>query len=1137
MNINHVIHIARYHAKLLRRSCFFRVYVVFTFCCSIFIQLFFQSDIFGAFMSPALASAIPNTGGYLLEVFLVFPVLFCGSSLWSKRNRPDSLDAIYVRPVGNTDYILGVAWGMFWAFFEVNVIFLLASILVHLFGASSPFYVSIYLFYLVTLFIPSLVYMLGVAFFIKSWVGNQALSLLILFGYVIMVFSFLDDYKQGIFDPLTLRFPSMISEIIGHPDLQGYLLRRGCWFLVGCGLLGYSMITFKRLSNTLSGYRIQGIAASVLVLGGLLCGHVAFSLQQEEMSLRKKYVNTYCKYSDRAKLKLVSLDIFCEQVGKGISGESCMVVKNEMPQKLSEVLLYLNPLLEVTQLTCAGKELFFERENQIIVINKTLSPGETCELKLKYVGSIDENICYLDVPDNSIFGTDRHKRTDTGKRYVYLEDRFTLLLPECLWYPVTVPPVNPVSSFHVEKNFTDYSLKVIAPEKMVISPGERTEIGDSVIFKNEYPLPGIFLCIGDYEKASLTVDSVDFELYVFKGHGESIFQMEGLGDVFSGVLFDLKCNIESDKGRRYPFKRFMLVEIPLSFMSYYRNERGGSENVQPECIFLPERGNGIIIPRMTKGKGESPESEKIFEEDENARILLQVFASSNFMNEYKPLRLDIKNRILSASFGRNVDFFKQEKNITDISSLFFDYTVFIHSSEIPVIDMVIKMLLRNENVVKFDGMMPVSNQGHQNAIHYLAGNSFKDAMTDKDISADFFYELLKVKSEDLRNLVLLAGISSERFREFLFDFMERNSFREVEFSQLNKECVRVLGIDLMDLLPSWYETDQVPKFIIRDFVTRWIKNDPSEERPRRDSKMQIQFSIYNDSKVDGVVSFFSEYHVSSGSGNTTLRNKKVMQKNFLIEAGVGKEITFVVDQLLTSGAINTNISCNLPNEIRFNMYPYLPTQDTSQRIVERDSSFFYPSSREIIVDNEDDGFHVFDAETRNKWLYKSKVSKMGHGDKSIMGVIIPRWTYFVDAGYYGNHVRSGVSKTAGKGDSRVEWRTVLPESGEYEVFAYMYQSVNIRMLGKSMRYQVGDKIIDMKNTGKVMGIDAVPKQYYTVFHTGGEEEVIIETKGISGWISLGRYYFSSGENKISLSDKGEPYQEIEADAMKWVKCK
>lgn len=47
---------------------------------------------------------------------------------------------------------------------------------------------------------------------------------------------------------------------------------------------------------------------------------------------------------------------------------------------------------------------------------------------------------------------------------------------------------------------------------------------------------------------------------------------------------------EISTGRKYPYKRFQLVETPLDFTSYFRDEMKSSGFVQPEVLYFPERG-------------------------------------------------------------------------------------------------------------------------------------------------------------------------------------------------------------------------------------------------------------------------------------------------------------------------------------------------------------------------------------------------------------------------------------------------------------------------------------------------------------------------------------------------------------------
>ena len=102
-------------------------------------------------------------------------------------------------------------------------------------------------------------------------------------------------------------------------------------------------------------------------------------------------------------------------------------------------------------------------------------------MELSYKGQIDERICYLNVPDAEIADTRErmYLACRLGKRYSYLRKDFTLLIPEVLWYPTTVPPENPGSPYDNSRDFTRYSLRVRNYGKnKVISQGMRMKKGD-----------------------------------------------------------------------------------------------------------------------------------------------------------------------------------------------------------------------------------------------------------------------------------------------------------------------------------------------------------------------------------------------------------------------------------------------------------------------------------------------------------------------------------------------------------------------------------------------------------------------------------------------------------------------------------
>lgn len=52
---------------------------------------------------------------------------------------------------------------------------------------------------------------------------------------------------------------------------------------------------------------------------------------------------------------------------------------------------------------------------------------------------------------------------------------------------------------------------------------------------------------------------------------------------------NVKADIERRIRRTYLYDRFVVVEVPRTFASYFRNKKGENEFVQLEMLLLPER--------------------------------------------------------------------------------------------------------------------------------------------------------------------------------------------------------------------------------------------------------------------------------------------------------------------------------------------------------------------------------------------------------------------------------------------------------------------------------------------------------------------------------------------------------------------
>ena len=96
---------------------------------------------------------------------------------------------------------------------------------------------------------------------------------------------------------------------------------------------------------------------------------------------------------------------------------SAIMLQNQRKETLHEVIFYLNPALEIESMKWNDEEINVEREYQVIRVKKQIQPDDTIRVEMNYEGEIDENVCYLDVPNVRLQDMDKHIACPVGKRY------------------------------------------------------------------------------------------------------------------------------------------------------------------------------------------------------------------------------------------------------------------------------------------------------------------------------------------------------------------------------------------------------------------------------------------------------------------------------------------------------------------------------------------------------------------------------------------------------------------------------------------------------------------------------------------------------------------------------------------------
>lgn len=1089
-----IVCIAWQEYRLLWRNRVFRLVAfslwVLVFCC----QYVFQGDLASLWFMLALPSSMPFVNAYLVSVFQSFLVLFSVCEWRASERQADSLEAIRVRPVGNAEYLCGKAIGVVMTVVVVQFVSIMTVFMLNLFGSDSPFGGWAYLFYWLTLSFPALVFCTGLSMGITGLFRKQGVALSVLTLFLIATYWWLPGVAYGILDFIATDLPNVFSDVVGHVGLGNYLLHRFVFLLWGIGLCLWAVGKERRLPNR-TGDRVGVVAIGRgVVLFGILCGIFYLYPYKETNRVRDRYLETGKKYGKERFIRVVRHDLQVEQTGNRIEACSGLSVVNCGNKPVSRVTLYLNPGLDITRFSDKkGGAVKFSRENQVVMVDYPLGSGDTVFFYLEYRGKIDERVCYLDVEKEAYWKrTWRNCPLRFGKRYAFIGDRYTLLTPETIWYPVAVPPVNLSSVYVSSKDFTDFRLRVAdSGKRTVISQGESRRKGDTVYFRNKQCLTGLTLSMGTYESKTLKVDSVNFELYYFKGHDHVMSLYEGMPE----EMLRKAIKEQENKFPFYPFHRFVLLETPVSLGTEDRNWKIGSEFVQPEIVMFPERWvtNQVMYVERSVMMMDSHRREFIgaIEDKTNGEYFLDLLQSSL----KHPLAYYRDKNIFMTFFpwgGRQ----KIVMNRQWVSPLFLNYLHAAFSTEFPVIDRVLFTMSNRKKAVRanFSG-----NEAALRATHYLEKCSFEEALRDESLSREVLEMIIQLKVDYLIDYIALR-VPLERFYDFLARFETRHIFQEFALETLCDEMKSELGIDLIGVLPDWYRQCGIPSYLVKDVGKDKILVDGEE-------KYRVRFKIFNTSTTDGIIRL-----------TISDRENKGVDYCYRISAGSCKEIKNVVD-FLPVYSLNLNLSRNFPagyDELLL-FTDVTEVTDTACGVSDIDIRLFQPDSNELIVDNEDPGFRLIEPDKRRREFTspEEEERKYVYADEVLMAVkskLPLRWTYCMGTRMYGEVIRSSVYKKAGNGSCKAEWRVDLPEDGIYEVGVYIgYRQV---------RY-----------TGEAA-------QYYELSSRDGNQNIVLRTnmQEETGWFSLGEFNLSAGENRVVLSDRGaDKEQVIYADAVKWVR--
>lgn len=1123
ISMHNINSIAKYERKTLFRSWFFRIFSILALLVLFAMNLGMLTEAGDPqWILRAVPSGIPYFNLLILNVAQAIIAVFLASDFLKRDKKLDTTEVIYMRSMTNGEYVIGKTLGNMQVFMILNIAVLVMAMIFNLISPGTHVSWWSYLIYLVLISIPTLVFIMGLSFLLMSLIRNQAVTFVIILGYIGLTLFLIQDAYYYVFDYMAFNIPMLRSGITGFGNLEVILGHRGIYFFLGAGFIFLTIYLLKRLPQSES-MTWASVIFSVLFIGagaGLAYSHVHRFVSNDRMRTQAVELNNH--YSTLPVADVVKNGLKLHHKEHTIEVTSAMTLVNNNLQAIDTLLFTLNPGLEVTAARIGGAEATPVRKQQLLLfpLARPFNHNDTLAVELSYTGNINEAYCYLDI-DNE---TQREKYGEfvinVDKRYAFIEPGYLLLTREAGWYPETGASYSTRNFGWNRMYFTDFQLEVTTDTALVaLSQGEVTQTAPgNYRFDNNQPLTQISLSIGPYVHKKMEKDGVEFGIWYFEGH-----------DFFSEALPDIKDTIPALIGERfrdflrtynmeYPFRRLSVVEVPAQFKSYERVWSFQQELVQPEQVFLPEKG---YLLRDMDVKNQIRRSKKWMERDGASMTDkdYQVMAVNNILGNFtreggRPNIRFSAGQVTSATETANPYFL--------FPQLYY-FGNHVRSERWPVTNLVLEAYFKSQSASMQAGWMRDMTGMSEDEMANIALQdfSFEELLGTKE-KKNLVDNLIKLKGDVLFTMIQSQAGEAD-FGGFLRKTLQENRFRVLPFDSLDQQLSQAFGITITPAMNNWFKEKKLPGYLISPVTA-------VNTKAGNQIRTMVTYSASNTSEVDGVIKLIFRSGGPGGGGRGRMRGgmspDDQITKILSLKAGETKQVSYLFDSEPRGLTINTLTSANIPQTL-MNFFGKVEEDlkvvpHEGETILDKPVAMLQPN--EVLVDNEDSGFTF--TTNNNVSLLRKLIVKEEESDLKYKGFNNWRpplnWTNTTNTGFYGHYVRSAYYIKSGTGDQSATWTIPVTESGHYDVFVYLTN--------------VGQRRGPMMGGPRGGGGQQDPGEYhYFITHDDGETEQTLQLQTAeAGWNSLGSFYLSPGNARIVLTNKSAS-PVVVADAVKVVK--
>jgi len=1145
MNLINIWNVATYESKTLFRSWFFRIFAIMALLILFGTNVgFFGGHDDARWTFRAIAANLPYINVLFINVAQAIIAVFLASDFLQRDKKLDTTEVIYARPITNGEYVVGKTLGILALFVGLVVMALAMTLVFNLIRKDVPVIWVAYLYYPLMITIPTLVFILGLSFFMMILFRSQAVTFLVLLGYIGLTLFYFQDKLYGMLDYMAFNLPMVYSDFIGFADSRLILLHRLTYMLLGTGFIFATIRFLNRLPQTGRWNRLNLFGFLGFVSAGLFVGALYFNSYRDVAADREAYLQLNNQYVGRHLTDVVSNNLQVEQYGKSLRVTSALRVQNQNGTRLDTLLFSLNPGFSIDSITNRRGAVDFIRKRQLLMLMPSggLEPGRKTSFQIHYSGIPDESVAYLDITREQMEAAKRIMVAPIDKKPGIIHPDYMLLTPELNWYPVAGVGFNLMTFQPQELDFARFRLTVITDSTLTaIAPGRITEDEAGIHFTPENDLNAFPLVLAPLERRSMEIDGVEYNLYLDPDHDYFSDYFTHIQDTIKALITEAKDDYELDElDLYYAFNRINLVEVPIQYHAYERPYIQTVENILPEMILLPEKGAGINTLDFERFKkveerrdrnNENSRSPREIETDQFKRLLQNTF-----------FRAETRSRgrggLGGGGGGEELITFQGDinynKNPYCVFPLYYSYVTGISSKDYPVFNSMLEIYLKEGfDVSPRDGFTGgITDKERANLL--LSRKSMIElfARWDTELTSSLINQTGSFIISALKNRV---GMND--FDYFFYYYLEDHAFSEITFEQLSGDFYNEFGVKIAPYLEVINAGGEMPTFLI---------SEPDYLQTRDDigDVYLVKFSITNVGNARGLVDFNFRIRGQGGFGGGSGMTEE--KRLYEVEAGETREVQVVFYDRPMMMTVNTLISGNIPSS--YNNFLRSATEVTTANLEEYERSSEHPVSfvfkDEFVVDNEDDGFTSFSISRESK--LKQYVDSRKKEDDELLYESLnewwtpSRWTPVAHSAYYGETLRSAMAIRRGDGTNHVTWSTLLPEKGFYDV--YVYIPVSAMYKRPSRREQGGGQGGQGQGQGMGMGRGFGPQfadkgadYHYTISSSEGSEKVIYELNNPEdGWNRLGSFHFPADSASIRLTNQTDGRRVI-ADAVKWVR--